>query len=331
MKRVMASNASRQQSSTTECTGKNRSSSCYDRKSTPNYYFTSIKALCRPGRWSGIMGTLGDRLFSVNPRLPHVPDATSKIFSTWFLTPERHLVEFFCFSLWFFYFLAHQPSFVGWNSTINPSSSSEKTEQRFPKAANEADYVFFSICAFTALGILYFKVTRRRHFYLLQPCNTWIFILTYLTVARTQTATRLFNFYLHTMWGSWIGMLVCDLRDYHSRVEIGFFFCNHIVLVTMPIVYLARQTFPLYAPDAYSCYVVFAIQHWWIFLPVSIISGWHIQMMTHPPRQLSFAGSNYRIVMMVVSYVITALVRSWVGRNEQYLAEVHASVVESLY
>lgn len=99
----------------------------------------------------------------------------------------------------------------------------------------------------------------------------------------------------------------------------------------MPIIYVARQTFPLYAPDAYGCYVAFAIQHWWVFLPVSIVSGWHIQMMCHPPRQLAFAGSNYRILMMMASYAFTALFRLWVGRNEQYLIALNAHVSEVLY
>lgn len=137
-----------------------------------------------------------------------VPDNTSKIFSTWYLTPERHLVEFFCFSVWFVYFLAYQPAFVGWNHSTDPSAmSTDKTTNQLPKAVNEFDFMFRNICGFTALGILYFKVSRKRLFFLLQPCNTWIFLLAYLTVARTPTATWLFNFYLHTMWGSWIGML----------------------------------------------------------------------------------------------------------------------------
>ena len=32
--------------------------------------------------------------------------------------------------------------------------------------------------------------------------------------------------------------------------------------------------------------------HWWGYLPFAIISGWHVQYMTHPPTQVSIERAS---------------------------------------
>ena len=77
--------------------------------------------------------------------------------------------------------------------------------------------------------------------------------------ANCRACTRrawLFNFYLHTMWGSWLGMLAADLRDYQSLPEIVLFFLVHITLIALPFYHLTRGNFPVYPQDPVGTYGV---------------------------------------------------------------------------
>ena len=47
--------------------------------------------------------------------------------------------------------------------------------------------------------------------------------------------------------------------------------------------------------------------HWWCYLPFSIVSGWHIQYMTHPPSQLKKHGGLYRMVGLIGYFIFTLI------------------------
>ena len=38
---------------------------------------------------------------------------------------------------------------------------------------------------------------------MLQPCNIFIVLISYLSFSRSVLAVQCFNFYLHMQWGSW--------------------------------------------------------------------------------------------------------------------------------
>jgi hypothetical protein len=50
--------------------------------------------------------------------------------------------------------------------------------------------------------LIYTKWTRNRMWFMLQPCNTWSFLLTYICLSRSELSFFLFNMYLHVMWVS---------------------------------------------------------------------------------------------------------------------------------
>lgn len=256
------------------------------------------------------------------------------------------------------------------------------------------------------------KVRRKRTYFLLQPCNTWMPLLFYISVSRSATAvcyyflyagriaprhasslsqltdmTRslfpqawLFNLYLGAMWGSWAGWLAADLRDYNTTLEVregcsavyryhaspkrrhlrllermrtkrlrtvasfacmycslwravhgctrpfdslsrgsvywrkvAQFYALHFTLCAFPFYHLYRGTFPIYPADSTAVYWVQMMLHWWVYLPVSLYSGWHIQYMTHPPSPLRRFGGLYRLVANTGGIAATFVAREAAG------------------
>lgn len=165
------------------------------------------------------------------------------------------------------------------------------------KPLDKMDKMVGCFVAIHALGILYFKWKTNRLVFLLQPCNVWIILMTYMSFSRSLLAAQFFNFYLHTQWGSWLGLLAPDLRDYKTKIEIVLFFSMHLVLVLFPVYHIVRGNLAILPGDAYGVYCIFIAVHWLFFLPFSLWLGVQVQYMTYPPKQLVFAGTNYRFVV----------------------------------
>jgi hypothetical protein len=94
-------------------------------------------------------------------------------------------------------------------------------------------------------------------------------------------------------WGSWLGILAADLRDYTDNFEIFNFFLQHILLCVFPLYHMARHTYPVYPPALVANFSLYHVFHWAVLFPVSILSGWHMNYMTHPPKQLKPFGNKY--------------------------------------
>jgi len=251
-------------------------------------------------RWQGPIGVLGGLLFSVNPTLPVIPAEESKIFSTWYISPEQTILEVAFVSaiiLYSFYGISQGIYLKGWDYV--PVESRDKVDM-----LDEGIKYLTAVEAAVLVGV---KLKRNRAAFLLQPCNIWIVLLAYLGFQRDAVGAWLFNFYLHTMWGSWLGMLAADLRDYQSLPEIVLFFLVHITLIALPFYHLTRGNFPVYPQDPVGTYGVLLAVHWWCYLPFSIVSGWHIQYMTHPPSQLKKHGGLYRMVGLIGYFIFTLI------------------------
>jgi hypothetical protein len=128
---------------------------------------------------------------------------------------------------------------------------------------------------------------------------------------------------LEYLQGSWLGVLAADLRDYTSTIEIIFFFVHHAVIILVPIMYLSWGMIPIYPMAVFGTWAIQCMQHYGIYLPVSILSGWHIQYMCHPPKQLRVMEHNYRIVMIVgsfgMSWMTQTLAVSLSGNRKRFL------------
>jgi hypothetical protein len=155
----------------------------------------------------------------------------------------------------------------------------------------------------------------------MQPCNIWIILMAYMSFSRSVLAVQCFNYYLHTQWGSWLGLLAPDLRDYKNPVEIVLFFSVHLILVLFPVFHIFRGTFPILPMDSYGVYCILIAVHWLFFLPFSLWFGWQVQFMTFPPRQLMFAGRWYRFVVTPTLFFFTWMTREVVV--EQALVALH--------
>lgn len=54
-----------------------------------------------------------------------------------------------------------------------------------------------------AVKIVHCKWSRNRMAFMLQPCNIFIVLISYMSFSRSVLSVQCFNFYLHMQWGSW--------------------------------------------------------------------------------------------------------------------------------
>ena len=217
----------------------------------------------------------------MNPKLAFVPNETSKIYSTWFLSPEQHAAEILL------YIVLHAwPMFSmitsgvpGWDLPYPAAKSDDGLMQAVDTL------VFLVFCA-SFSATIYFKYNRDRLWFLWCPCHVFTIILLICGASRSYLSAWLFNFYLHQLWGSWLGILAADLRDYQDPKEIFNFFLQHILLCVFPLYHIARGTFPIFPSALVANFSTYHVFHWAVLFPVSILSGWHMNYMTHPPKQV---------------------------------------------
>jgi len=270
----------------------------------------------RGDRWPSTFGVMGDVVYSLGKDLPKDPQGKSKVFSCWYLSPDQTALEILINIIWGASFL--------WNGACLKEWGSDNIKVEATRPLDVYDTVFGWVCVLHATKIVHSKWTRNRMAFMLQPCNIFIVLLSYISFSRTSFAVQCFNFYLHMQWGSWLGVLAADLRDYHSKLEIGVFFTMHFVLILFPWYHLYRNTFPVLAEDTYSVFCITSMQHYLFYLPFSLITGWQVQYMTFPPKQLNFAGRGYRVSMALFHYPVTKLTaavivpffRTWVSGYE---------------
>jgi len=251
--------------------------------------------------WDGPLGYFGAIVYSLNTSLPIIPDETSKVKSSWFLAPEQHFIEFTIISLWIGHWFK--------NFLTNGIDAFVLPEDYEPKPIDNIDIALSVAILLHGIAILTFKLMRDRVWFMLQPCNITTWMLVWMCVSRSEYCVWGFNLYLHTMWGSWLGFVAADLRDYNNKIEICSFFTMHILIIGIPYVWIARGSLPVYDFAIYDSFMLMIILHWWIYLPVSMLSGWHINYMMQPPRQGKFAGRYYRMLMVVFAYCFTVVTR----------------------
>ena len=63
----------------------------------------------------------------------------------------------------------------------------------------------------------------------------------------------------------------------------------------------------LQAEDSYSVFCLTSMQHYLLYLPFSLWTGWQVQYMTFPPKQLNWAGRWYRMFMASMHYPVIKL------------------------
>ena len=137
-------------------------------------------------------------LRSVNPGLPS-DQTTSKVNATWFIRPERTVVQLAVALLALL--LALSARLEG---RVRPWLLGHGLGAAVGRRELDGwDYGGGALLAVQLAEVLYFKVRRGRMWFMLQPCNTFLVLLLFMQLSRTAAAAWMFNFYLHVMWGSW--------------------------------------------------------------------------------------------------------------------------------
>jgi hypothetical protein len=191
----------------------------------------------------------------------------------------------------------------------------------------------------TGVMTVYFKLQgdcagRPKLAYIVQPCHLSNFILCALTFMRaTPRAAWLFEFYLVTAFGALCALATPDTRgldllpfgceglldarawEGHTWEKVSFF-VQHVLLVVLPALWIARRRFALAPPptvDGYSCLTMWAllsVVHWDVFAPLSYLTGHNVNYMLVPPGgPLFLFGRYYRLVMLLACLPFAFIMR----------------------
>ena len=81
-------------------------------------------------------------------------------------------------------------------------------------------------------------------------------------------------------------------------------------------------------------FTIMLVQHFWVYLPVSILTGWHVQYMCHPPKQLRHVGENYRLTMTAgvwgatwLTHTVTMMLSAQLNRDVSLMDLAGASAL----
>jgi hypothetical protein len=163
---------------------------------------------------------------------------------------------------------------------------------------------------------------RTRIAYLLQPCHLLNLFLCVLSVdslaLNSSWAAPLFHFYLCTMYGAILAVATPDTAGLVSGpnwncegmhrtentpctwsswrpYEVESFWAQHVTLLALPLIWIARRRFPIYSSDMYITlwtWCLFFLIHVVVFVPVSLFSGRNINYMTAPPGAASKSSTQ---------------------------------------
>lgn len=162
------------------------------------------------------------------------------------------------------------------------------------------------LCWACAAATLFYKGSTGRLIYLLQPChlsNALLLLLTLLPRG-SRLATWLFFFNLHTAYGTWMAVLMPDLKNLILPGEVLYFFTQHGMLLALPAVWLVRRRYALFAHSARLTtlmWALFALLHFGVLLPVSLMTNTNINYMMMP-----FNGYPKALVPQLYRHVVTA-------------------------
>jgi hypothetical protein len=184
----------------------------------------------------------------------------------------------------------------------------------------------------TGPATVWYKMQNGRTAYLLQPCHLQNFIIMYLTLdGASPFASGLFHFYLCTSYGTLLALATPDLRGLAYPFEMEAFFLQHYVLLALPLVWVARRRYPLYAgvwsgglQGFYSILLTWAsffLLHLDVFWPASLSTLRNINyMMVPPPGPLRAFGWAYRPVMGLACILLGVISRDVLAASAVYVS-----------
>lgn len=264
------------------------------------------------------MDFLAGLLRKRHPTWVHVDDASklkSSLHGSFYLSPRRHVVEHFLFSLLFS--LGFWSTY--WHAMHPEGELVAFLANQLPHVhAHGTDPVFLALLVFSLGLVVIHKYLRGGGgiFFLLQPCHisavTLISIL--LAPPRAEWAHVAFNILLCAMWGSWMAILFPDLRDYKLPLEIENFWLEHALIVALPIWFIWTGRFLVFPHSiafTSSAFLFNGAFHALVLHTVSLLSGYNLNYQLQPPpvRIVEKMGKSYKWIMYSFTYLVTLGVR----------------------
>lgn len=181
------------------------------------------------------------------------------------------------------------------------------------------DYVTRALCVVTLVATFAYKVPTGRWPFMLQPCHWLCSILVYLCFVKDEEPAfppssskgkggkggaagarhcsinaQLFNFFLNCIYGPIAALLVPDMRGLDLPGEQFNFWLEHVVLVLLPVIWIARRRFDIIggAPFTFMSWCVFWVIHGVFLIPVSVVTGSNIDYVLAPPKQWPSNANN---------------------------------------
>lgn len=209
------------------------------------------------------------------------------------------------------------------------------------------DIVGRVLCVVCACATVYYKWASNRWAYLFQPCHLSTLVLAALCFAPDGTtqrddagkptgrrwfswlsADKAFHIYNGASFGAWLAMLAPDTRGLDLPGEVVNYWVGHVVLVGLPMVWLAMRRFHCFASWQLSV-VTWAgvfLAHYTLLLPLSLLYRENVNFMLVPPAAYpsTVAADYYRVLAGTAFLVLVALcqhgiqrlalrIGSWVG------------------
>lgn len=217
--------------------------------------------------------------------------------ATWYLPPARYAAEFFiCGMLFLLTF------YLTTRSTPKPRVTKAKPHPfRLPLP--------FGICA----GFLYvaqavFKMLGYpgKIWFLLMPCNILLLVTVLLSLPESVISGKKKRIAAE-LWQSWqlvvwVVFQEGDTRDLTLPFEVEFFWLYHVVLMIVPIYYVATKQVSVSLDFSFVKWTLagiaaFGIVYFIVATPLSFLVGININYMTSPPviPVVVGMGDNYRI------------------------------------
>jgi len=157
---------------------------------------------------------------------------------------------------------------------------------------------------------------RIRLAYILQPCHLSNLVLVALAGALAagwgERVSPLFEVYLCTVFGAVFALAAPDVRGLHLPLELEHFVVQHVLLLALPCVWIARRRFHLFEDwrSWVCCWAGMTLVHWDVFQPVCWLTGHNVNYMMVPPEGfVGRAGKAYRPFMIAFCLVASGLVK----------------------
>ena len=223
--------------------------------------------------------------------------------STWFVSPQQVVVEWFLYCV-FFLWLLKSPR----KSIITKIYG----HRRLVKG-------LVGVCVCTFLATVYYKVRAGLElgqwfnvWYMLQPCHVLIFLYCVLgaSVLRNRPMGALLDVLFDLQWFTLFAIALPDVSDLLRRNFFGehfLFYFEHGLLVVLPFVYRCLFGRSLRVCRVRTAVAWAGLYHIQVMTPLSILTGTQLNYQTHLPKFAMQLGRWYKAILLTMYFVFAQL------------------------